>query len=225
MNKSQAAYDLLRARIIDGTYGPGYPLIIEHLARDSGISAIPWREAVRRLEAQGWVEIVHNIGARVALFEQDALTQTVDLLARLEGLATARALLRLTPAQLDEARAINDSMIAALDDFVPTEFTAMNRDFHFVFYDHCADARLRELIANEWSRLEVIRRPLYALAPGRAEASVEEHRHLLELLATRDPARGGEVEQAALQHKLASLHAVTDAPPQSAEELSVARDS
>jgi len=211
--KAEAAYAILRTRISDGTYGPGYRLIVDQLARETGISTVPWREALRRLEAQGWVETAQNFGARVAVFEREALEHTVNLLSRLEGLATAEALSRLTDANLEEARAINEQMISALDDFTPGRFTELNREFHFVFYDHCGDMHLRDVIANEWSRLDLIQRPSYALAPGRARRSVVEHADLLELLSTHNQRLYDTVELAARQHKMNSLHAVIDAEP------------
>jgi len=40
-----------RSSILDGIYGPGYRLVIDRLAEEFGVSALPVREAVRRLEA------------------------------------------------------------------------------------------------------------------------------------------------------------------------------
>src|SRR3989441_8406502 len=65
-NKHEQAYSIMRERIFNGTYVPGYRLVIDALARELGISPVPIREAIRRLEAEGWVEYRANAGAQVA---------------------------------------------------------------------------------------------------------------------------------------------------------------
>src|SRR5260221_11723157 len=51
-NKHDQAYSIMRKRILNGTYVPGYRLKIDALARELGISPIPIREATRRYEPQ-----------------------------------------------------------------------------------------------------------------------------------------------------------------------------
>ncbi|HWE60713.1 MAG TPA: hydantoinase/oxoprolinase N-terminal domain-containing protein [Chloroflexota bacterium] len=65
-SKHERAYLLIRSRIGDGTYEPGERLVIDALAGELGISPVPVREAIRRLEAEGRVVYRHNAGARVA---------------------------------------------------------------------------------------------------------------------------------------------------------------
>jgi DNA-binding GntR family transcriptional regulator len=205
-SKADIAYSWLRERIIEGVYGPGYRVVIDQLVRETGISSIPWREAIRRLEAEGWIEVVPQVGARITTFGTNAYTQTMQVLARLEGYATALALPNLTPDTIAAAREVNQNMARALEDFDPVRFTQLNREFHFILYEHCGDAHLYSLITNEWSRLHVIRRASLALVPGRARASVAEHEALLNLVA--DSRNFDAVEAAARQHKLNSLQAV-----------------
>src|SRR5690349_16985254 len=69
LSKSQLVYRALRERIMDGTYSPGYRLVLEQLAREFSVSAVPVREAVRLLEAEGHVTFERNVGARVAIDE------------------------------------------------------------------------------------------------------------------------------------------------------------
>jgi len=205
-SKADIAYSWLRERIIEGVYGPGYRVVIDQLVRETGISSIPWREAIRRLEAEGWMEVVPQVGARITTFDTNAYAQTMQVLARLEGYATALALPNLTPDTIAAALEVNQNMAKALEDFDPVRFTQLNREFHFILYEHCGDAHLHSLITSEWSRLDVIRRASLALVPGRARASVAEHEALLSLVA--DSHNFDAVEAAARQHKLNSLQAV-----------------
>lgn len=66
VSKHERAYRLIRGRILDGSFPPGHRLVIDALAAELGISSVPVREAIRRLEAEGRVQYRHNAGARVA---------------------------------------------------------------------------------------------------------------------------------------------------------------
>ena len=65
-SKHQRAYAVIRQRILDGVYQPGHRLVIDALATEFGVSPVPVREAIRRLEAEGRIVYRHNAGARVA---------------------------------------------------------------------------------------------------------------------------------------------------------------
>jgi DNA-binding GntR family transcriptional regulator len=205
-SKADMAYAMLKQRLLDQTYVAGYRLVINQLVRETGISTIPWREAIRRLEAEGWLEIVRNVGARVATFDTETYEHTLEVLARLEGYATAAASSRLTAADLTRAHKINKDMIRALEDFDPVRFSALNREFHFIFYDRAGDTHLCGLISNEWHRLDLIRRTVFSSVPGRARNSVREHEALLELLEQHEAFEV--IENFARQHKLNMLHAL-----------------
>ncbi|NUR83811.1 MAG: GntR family transcriptional regulator [Nonomuraea sp.] len=210
-SKAEISYELLRSRILDGTYGPGYRLVMDQLARETGVSTIPLREAVRRLQSDGLVEVVRNIGARVAVFDSVQVEHTLNVLARLEGYATAICAPRMNAAQILETREINARMKSALEEFDPASFTALNREFHFSLYRHCPDEHLNALLESEWARLDHMRRSSFTYVPGRARKSVEEHDHLLELIETR--AEAGLIEEAARAHKIATASALHNARP------------
>ncbi len=129
ISKADIAYSWLWERIIEGVYGPGYRVVIDQLVRETGISSIPWREAIRRLEAEGWMEVVPQVGARITTFDTNAYAQTMQVLARLEGYATALALPNLTPDTIAAALKVNQNMAKALEDFDPVRFTQLNRGF------------------------------------------------------------------------------------------------
>jgi DNA-binding GntR family transcriptional regulator len=205
-NKSEWTYIYLKSRIMDGTFAPGQRLVIDQLRRESEISPIPWRESLRRLEAEGLVQIVPNMGATVMTFDTDAWANTMRLLARLEGLATSLSVGRMSPSDIADARKLNSDMADALANFDPAGFGSLNKQFHEDICSHGDDPRLFELLTKEWNRLELVRRSAFFYAPGRALKSVEEHAELLDLIESgADP---NVVEIAARQHELNTLEAV-----------------
>ncbi|WP_340556168.1 GntR family transcriptional regulator [Streptomyces sp. GSL17-111] len=205
-SKAEVSYELLRSRILDGTYGPGYRLVLSQLARETGVSTIPLREALRRLQSDGLVEVVRNIGARVAVFDAAQVEHSLQVLARLEGYATAISAPRMTAPHIERSREINARMTRALEDFDPASFTALNREFHFSLYAHCPDEHLVVLLEAEWARLDHMRRSTFSHVPGRARRSVAEHERMLELIAAGAPAE--EIERVACAHKVATAEAL-----------------
>jgi DNA-binding GntR family transcriptional regulator len=95
--------DELRERIIDGTFKAGEPLQQAALARAMGVSAIPFREAVRMLEAEGFVEILPFKGARVKRLSAEEIAERVSIAFALENHALELTLPLLTEADLDRA--------------------------------------------------------------------------------------------------------------------------
>ncbi|MEU5696460.1 GntR family transcriptional regulator [Actinosynnema sp. NPDC020468] len=203
-SKTQYAYDTLKERIVEGRYGPGARLVFDRIARELGVSPVPVREAVRRLQAEGWVVFEPNVGAQVADFAHDDYRHCMEALALLEGHAVATAV--ITDQVLNRAEHLNALMRESLERFDPLGFTRLNREFHLLLCGACPNPRLRELITIEWSRLDFTRRTTFSIVPGRAEESVAEHSELLRLLRAGAPAEV--VERHARDHKLNTLRAV-----------------
>jgi DNA-binding GntR family transcriptional regulator len=95
--------DELRERIIDGTFKAGEPLQQAALAKTMGVSAIPFREAVRMLDAEGFVEILPFKGARVKRLSAEEIAERVSIAFALENHAIELTLALLTEADLDRA--------------------------------------------------------------------------------------------------------------------------
>lgn len=206
-SKAEQAFQILKERIMDGTYGPGHRLVIDQLVREHGISSVPWRESLRRLEAEGWVEIVPNVGALVRTFDTDAWQRGLCLVARLGGYATALSAPHLTREDLERARTLNRRMGEALADFDPASFGRLNREFHELLASRAEDRRLLDMVKNEWARLELIRKSAFWYAPGRAHAALAEHDGIVELIEAG--ASADAIEAAAKQHELNTVDAVT----------------
>lgn len=205
VSKSQLAYDWLKERISDGTFVPGYRLVLGQIAKELGVSAVPVREAIRLLEAEGLVTFERNIGAQVALIKETEYLHTMQTLAVVEGVATALSAPFITPDDIARARAINAEMIACLDHFDPPRFTQLNLDFHSVLFENCPNPHLLDLVHRGWNRMKVLRDSTFSFVPGRARESVGEHEALLRLIESN--ADDLEIELAARSHRTATLDA------------------
>jgi DNA-binding GntR family transcriptional regulator len=198
--KQQRVYETIRERILSGTYGPGYRVVIDALAMEFGVSALPVREAIRRLEAEGLVIYRPNAGAQVAPADPVQFHEEMGVLAVLEGHATALAAPHLHERDLRSLRSTTDEMARAMARMDPLAFGRHNRAFHHVFFERCPNRALVELLSEVERRLDAIRRTVFVHIPYRGAASVAEHRALIALIEKQaSPTR---IETAARKHKL-----------------------
>lgn len=210
--KSELVYAELRSRIINGRYVPGFRLVLDQVAREMGVSPVPVREAIRRLEAERLVTFTRNVGAEVAAIDINDYSEAMTSLALLEGYVTALSAPLLTTGQLDQAAETNDQMRSlASGNFDPRAFTDLNQRFHQQLCEPCPNRHLKHLLDTEWDRVAIIRRNTFAFEPVRSQTSVGEHDRIVELI--RSGAAAAEIETAARKHKLRTLREfVTDRP-------------
>lgn len=204
-NKQERTYAILRRRIIDGTYASGYRLNIDALARELGVSKVPIREAIRRLEAEGWVISNRNTSPQVAQIDLSQWESSMTILALLEGYATALAAEFLTETEYIKLWQINADMQQALRNFDIPTFNRLNRVFHATIYTRCPNTALVELLQQTWDKLDTIRSSVFLFLPERGWASVNEHVQLIRLFEQHAPFN--EIEQEARLHKLRTREA------------------
>lgn len=96
------AYDHLRRFLIGGQWPEGAVLLPGKLARRLGMSPTPVREAIIRLESEGFVETVPKRGVRLRRMSRADLEHAFDLRVVIEGGAVMLAAERITPAELAE---------------------------------------------------------------------------------------------------------------------------
>src|SRR5215470_12278764 len=204
VNKQERTYTILRDRIHSGTFAPMERLNIDALARELGVSPIPVREALRRLEAEGWVRFTPNVGAVVSPVDSTTWEQAMVTLAILEGAASAEAQQNLRRSDLARLRKIAAGMEEAAARADPMRFSKLNRLLHAAIVARCPNTYLMELLEQTNSRLDRLRSTMFAYLPHRSEEALGEHLHLIELL------EGGskeDVESYARWHKLRTVEA------------------
>jgi DNA-binding GntR family transcriptional regulator len=205
LSKSEQSYAWIRERIENGTFVPGYRLVLGSIAKELTISVVPVREAIRRLEAEGLITFERNVGAQVAMLNDDEYVTTMQTLGIVEGAATMLSAPFITASDLAAARAVNAQMIEPLDHFEPRRFTELNREFHSVLFERCPNDHLLDLVHRGWNQMNVLRDSTFSFVPGRARASVNEHEEILELIELG--ADSLEIEMAARAHRTRTLDA------------------
>lgn len=230
VSKSQLAYQWIKARITDGTFTPGYRLVLGTIGKELGISVVPVREAVRRLEAERLVTFERNVGAQVAMIEETEYLFTMQTLSVVEGVATALSAPFITAVDIARARTVNQAMNASLDDLDPHRFTELNLEFHSILFEDCPNPHILDLVHRGWNRMNVLRDSTFSFVPGRARESVAEHENLLRLIESGADALV--LELAARGHRTGTLdaflayqasHQAPEATPLSADPTAATR--
>jgi DNA-binding GntR family transcriptional regulator len=123
-------YDTLLSELLSGMYPAGFRIREEDVAARIGTSRTPVREALRRLHAEGLIDLPANRGAIVADSAIHKLDDLFEVRALLEGYGAERAATRRSDADLAGMRALCDQMeeLAAKEAF--GELTTVNVTFH-----------------------------------------------------------------------------------------------
>jgi DNA-binding GntR family transcriptional regulator len=201
--RSEALVDQLaatiRSRILTGEIEVGSRLRQERLAAEFGVSRTPIREALRKLQASGIVEVEPNRGAIVRGATAREIREAYEVRAELEGLAAELATTRIDDAQLQELHAAQQLFGRSIAKLVAGgvanggsndangEWTRANDMFHGVIQEAAANKRLAGIVRElhrafprglTWAALSRSSRLL--------EQNVEEHHAILEAIEVRD---------------------------------------
>jgi DNA-binding GntR family transcriptional regulator len=172
----ELVYQRTRRAILTGDYPPGSPLRLQELAATNGVSMIPVREALRLLEAEGFVDTIPNRGARVAPLSMEDLRDVYRTRIVLEDEALRQAFPRITRAHLVKARRLNARLV---NQFARHGYATYDdhRAFHFLLYEPSGSRWLLRLIGIVWDHTERYRRQGAPLVAG--ELAGEEHERII----------------------------------------------
>ncbi len=181
----EQVYLRLRDWIVQGVLQPNEKMRDIDLARRLGVSRTPVREALRRLEDEGFVHTAVNRWTRVSPINVQDARQLYPIIWSLEGLAIRTAGAQLGAADLNEMRRANVRLRNALREKSAVEASSADRDFHQVLVSRSDNP---ELVGILQSLKVKLRRIEIAYFNGCivAERSVAEHETILRALQDAD---------------------------------------
>ena len=202
LTKRDQIVDELRRMIVSGEMPRGSRLPQDELAKRFNSSITPVREALRALEADSLVVAEPHRGVRVAGVDFERVQATYILRRLAESFAMRRAAIRLSPHELRQA----DSLLANLKECaarrdVPA-MRALNREFHFFFYQRCGLPGLIQEIEALW---RVFPWDLLLDSPQPAETSDSEHESILDAVRRGDPDAAADAMGAHLSRSFLAL--------------------
>ncbi|MDX1874120.1 GntR family transcriptional regulator [Mycolicibacterium sp. 120266] len=136
---NDAVYDQLRGRLMEGDYPAGQRLSAEALRVEFGVSKQPVMEALRRLAADGLIEIQPQVGSRVMAYTLREVADFYMMFGGFEGTIAGIAALRRTEEQVAELDAISTEIDALREEADPRVrsrgYRVLNRNFHDAIHD------------------------------------------------------------------------------------------
>jgi DNA-binding GntR family transcriptional regulator len=201
-----ATYAAIRGAIIGRVLAPGSRLVVDRLARDLNVSRTPVKEALAKLEREGFVTTVPRRGASVTTITREDLEDIYLLREVVEGLSARLAAMRVAEAILGRLDALIDhgATVLAAQDF--DAYAELGVEFHRQIRIASGHRRLQALMENLEGQMRLLISTSAAL-PGRRLLSVAEHRQIKAALERRDPAAA---EAAMRRHVANALTALRD---------------
>lgn len=197
--RAQTAVAAIRDAIIRGEYQAGKPIRQTDLAAKLGCSRIPIREALRQLQAEGFVELHPFRGAIVATIDGKVAGELAEICTLLECHALRHAIPNITASDLSRAESLLEALDSAED---VIQWIDIHWKFHESLYAPSARTRLIETARGLRSASACCTHVLLERTDWRVR-SKEEHRGILELCAARNV--DGAV-QALSNHLQSALH-------------------
>ncbi len=178
----QVAEDIMTA-IATGALKPGQRLVEVQLCKLFGVKRNKIREALRKLEHDGFVKITPRVGAVVSEVSRSDIEHLYDLLSVLDGMAVRLVTPSVMPEQLEKLEAILDKM-GATDE--PALYADYNNEFHSLLCSYSENDRLMKVANNV--RLSIAAFGFRSFfVPGQIAASNKDHRKILQAIKENEP--------------------------------------
>jgi DNA-binding GntR family transcriptional regulator len=182
---------ILRSRIISGELSPGQPVRQEEVAAELSVSRLPVREALKAIEAEGFVEHRMNAGFAVTKWSVEDFRELCLLRKVLETelLATIRWPTEAELARLADTNSAIRQVSARPD---ATRVVALNRDLHLAIFALSPLRRFRDEVRRLWGLWDTYR-AIYVQHASRHDPQewttvVSDHDQIITMLRRRNRA-------------------------------------
>lgn len=202
--KADLAYEYLREQVINGTYGPGRRMTLADLSSELGLSNMPVREALLRLEREGLLVSEPHKGMRVAGLSLQDAQELFEIRCELEGLSAFRAAQSRDADLIDDLRSINADFSAAVERQDFTSMGSANWMLHRRMLQAAGSRQLTRILEDHWASSARYRSG-YQLIPGRAKHTIVEHEEIIDAVASGDAEAARAAARAHIQKAGADL--------------------
>lgn len=182
----QEVADRIRELIRTGHLKKGDRIVETEICELLGISRTPLREALRVLSAEGLIVIVPNKGAHVAEPSMQEIREMFEVMAILEGACARVAAEKMTDAHFKKIRQLHGKLEHFHSAGNHQKYLKANQDFH-VWIQRIAGNKVLDEVVNGLRQKVLLYRYRQLYQPDRFDASMKEHRDLVEAFRTRNP--------------------------------------
>ncbi|BEU87964.1 GntR family transcriptional regulator [Selenomonas sp. TAMA-11512] len=174
--------DALREAIRKGILEPGERLMEINLAEELGVSRTPVREAIRKLELEGFVVMMPRRGTYVSEISIRDINEVFEIRTSLETLSSGLAAERITAEELETLQRLLVEIGRYIDEGDMEKIVETDMRFHDLLYQASRNSRLVGVINNLREQLTRFRTTSMSY-PGRLKETLKEHRAMVEAIA------------------------------------------
>ena len=190
----ELVFENIREAIINGHLKPGERLMEIQLAEELGVSRTPVREAIRKLELEGFVVMIPRKGAYVTDITIKDIVDVFELRWALEALAAELAAERATEEEIEQMERHLLELAKVIEEQDVKKIVEIDTRFHETIYTASRNKRLGQILSLLGELIQRYR-TLTLSKSERIKVTMEEHRAIVEALAARDPQRAGRLAQ------------------------------
>lgn len=183
--QADTIYAALRELIVQSQFRPGQRLTEAELAARFGSSRTPVREALRKLERDGWIVLVPHRGCHVRQFTVRELDDTYEVRIALERLSVALAIRQGDAAILRRLAARWAAFADPPDEDSGLEMLAADEEFHETLARCSGNVQLIEHLKRINEQIRIVRRIDFTRAERRAQ-TISDHRTILSHVLDHD---------------------------------------
>ena len=199
---------VLEDDIARGRLAPGAALDEVGLANRFGVSRTPIREAIRQLEAFGFVDARPRRGAVVSNITDERLDEMFLVMAEIEGLCAKIAAERMTETEKEALLKVHEECRLVAEAGEIDTYYALNAKFHGVIYAGTHNFFLEEITRHVRKRVAPYRRAQFHLS-DRLDLSYKEHDGVVRAILAEDPETAHETMKDHMKIVRTAVSAVT----------------
>ncbi|WML52683.1 GntR family transcriptional regulator [Neobacillus sp. PS3-12] len=181
----ERVYLYIKDLILDGEFKTGDRLVERELAERLNISRTPIREALFRLESQGFVKTVPRKGVIVADISEKEIIEVFTILSSLEVLAVKLAVQKLDDETKRKFTSCIKKVEKCLQNKNEVDFSDLHSELNYLLYSSAKNTKLYEILSGLSDYIRAFAKKGYQKA-GRAEQSMEEHLKIMEAIVNKE---------------------------------------
>lgn len=184
-NLSDIIYDRLKNDILESKMEPGERILVDQLAKEMGVSKTPFREALVRLEEDGYVTSIPRGGTYVKKIRNKEIKEIYEIREIFEGLAGRLLATTISPAQKEELLKACNHYEACIKKRSAKACVRADYNFHSLILEQCENETLKNMTKSFQLQLKSITE----LGPNYfdfAPIYLREHFEILDAISNHD---------------------------------------
>lgn len=181
------AYEYIRSNIINGNIKSNEKVSMREIAKELNISRTPIREAIRKLESEGLIELLPRRGFIIKKYCSKKVEEIYEARQILEIYAVKLACKNIKEKDINKLKKTNYNLAVLFEEKENNiiKIKKLNEDFHFMIYKATGNETICELIHNLWGRISGLYIQMFK-NPAQGKTTFQEHADIIRALEKRD---------------------------------------